>query len=45
MISTQDHYQIIIIQFVNTVLPLVELYLQKVFDSNEKLIDKVSRWM
>lgn len=30
------------IQFVNTILPLVEAYLQKLFDTKEELVDVVS---
>ena len=33
---------IIVIQFVNTILPLVEAYLQKLFDTKEELVDVVS---
>lgn len=37
----QDHYQIIVIQFVNTVVPLIDLYLQKIFNTTESLVDAV----
>lgn len=42
ILSNQDHFDIIVIQFVNTILPLVEMYLQKLFDTKEELIDAVS---
>lgn len=42
MISTQDHFQILVVQFINTILPLVEMYLQQIFESNESFFDKVS---
>ena len=37
----QDHYDIIVIQFVNTILPLVNLYLQRLFDTNESFVNVV----
>lgn len=42
ILSNQDHFDIIVIQFVNTILPLVEAYLQKLFDTKEELVDAVS---
>lgn len=42
ILSNQDHFDIIVIQFVNTILPLVEAYLQKLFDTKEELVDVVS---
>lgn len=41
VISTQDHFQILVVQFVNTILPLLEMYLQQIFESNESFFDKV----
>ena len=41
ILSNQDHFDIIVIQFVNTILPLVEAYLQKLFDTKEELVDAV----
>lgn len=41
VISTQDHFQIIVVQFVNTILPLLEMYLQQIFETNESFFDKV----
>ena len=41
VLSNQDHFDIIVIQFVNTIVPLVEMYLQKLFDTKEELIDAV----
>ena len=42
ILSNQDHFDIIVIQFVNTILPLAEAYLQKLFDTKEELVDAVS---
>ena len=45
ILSNQDHFDIIVIQFVNTILPLVEANLQNLFDTKEVLVDVVSmRW-
>ena len=33
ILSNQDHYEVIVVQFVNTILPLLQIYLQKLFDS------------
>ena len=41
-LSNQDHYEVIVVQFVNTILPLLQIYLQKLFDSKEVMIDEVS---
>lgn len=42
ILSNQDHYEVIVVQFVNTILPLLRIYLQKLFDSKEVMIDEVS---
>lgn len=42
ILSNQDHYEVIVVQFVNTILPLLQIYLQKLFDSKEVMIDEVS---
>ena len=41
VISTQDHFQILVVQFVNTILPILEMYLQQIFESYESFFDKV----
>lgn len=42
ILSNQDHYEVIVVQLVNTILPLLQIYLQKLFDSKEVMIDEVS---
>ena len=39
--QNKDHYDIIVIQFVNTILPLVNIYLQRLFDTNESFVNVV----
>ena len=37
----QDHFEIIAIQFINTIVPIVSTYLQRLFDTSDNFVDMV----